>query len=162
MALVRLPGFGCPKFIRWRFEDTARFPLVGDWKAQLCTCSNRPNHLSPDSPSGGQALSACGVIKWISCFFIVLIARFLHLARQKWSWVFCFFNFQSMSVYSYVSYLLCPKLRNLHLSCCLFGGNLSSYRTFKSSRMKRSWIWIPCCSSSCLDKSFLNRSAVFM
>ncbi|CAK9018135.1 unnamed protein product [Durusdinium trenchii] len=27
----------------------------------------------------GQALSACGVIKWISCFFIVLIARFLNL-----------------------------------------------------------------------------------
>ncbi|CAJ1348251.1 unnamed protein product [Effrenium voratum] len=27
----------------------------------------------------GPALSACGVIKWLSCFFIVLIARFLRL-----------------------------------------------------------------------------------
>ncbi|CAJ1394500.1 unnamed protein product [Effrenium voratum] len=27
----------------------------------------------------GPALSACGVIKWLSCFFIVLIARFLNL-----------------------------------------------------------------------------------
>eukprot|EP00439_Symbiodinium_sp_Y106_P084106 s176_g24.t3 len=27
----------------------------------------------------GPALSACGVIKWLSCFFVVLIARFLNL-----------------------------------------------------------------------------------
>mmetsp|Transcript_54684 Transcript_54684/g.127537 ORF Transcript_54684/g.127537 Transcript_54684/m.127537 type:complete len:545 (-) Transcript_54684:191-1825(-) len=27
----------------------------------------------------GPALSACGVVKWLSCFFVVLIARFLNL-----------------------------------------------------------------------------------
>ena len=38
--------------------------------------------LHHQKPFAGQALSACGVIKWISCFFIVLIARFLPLVWQ--------------------------------------------------------------------------------